>query len=539
MTRKKLHIDELFRNGLRNLSLLVSSKDMEAIDDKKSVFSETPDVPKETAFSDFELEVSESDWLATKAKLDNEKSAMSQDNIFSKGFEDFAIEPEPEDWTETYRKYKLRKKRRAVYFWLGTGVVALLIALSVLFLSGSRDNAAPVAQMPLTSQNESKSAELNNKNQETAVSELPSDGKASDLNPDLTDGSLPKAIQELSPRQPSRLRPEKGRRLYTAESQKIAESGTASAPAMSGESTTSLAQNARAFTDPVKAPEQAPEATVPPALIPDKISEPLADLPTDKAQNTPSADTPKQKPADKTPAPPLPAKGIGLYAAVINQLASAHRSLAASNNSTYNQIRNAGETPSLLHTIGIEFGIQTKQNRFSTGLQSNTQTFSTQYKYNYKVYDSLPVWNPGRTQIIGYFLVRGRDTFINESNSVRIQKIQVPFEYSRIVKLSPKTSLIAGAGVLLAFNTGSSGSKMLNPANNYLYSYTALKDMERTYQVSPSLQFGLQQALYRKLKLETVLYGNRGLYSRFTDAYRVKDYPYSIGINIKLLYQFK
>jgi len=538
VTRKKLHIDELFRNGLRNLSLLVSSKDMEAIDDKKSVFSETPDVPKETAFSDFELEVSENDWLATKAKLDNEKSAMSQDNIFSKGFEHFAIEPEPEDWTETYRKYKLRKKRRAVYFWLGTGVVALLIALSVLFLSGSRDNAAPVAQMPPTTQNKTKSAELNNKNQETVVSELPSDGKTSDLNPDLTDGSLPNNIQKFSPRQPSRLRSEKGRRLFTAESQKIAETETVSAQIMSAESTTSLAQNTRAFADPVKAPEQAPEATVPPALIPDKISEPLSDLPLDKAQSTPSTDTPKQKPADKTLAPP-PAKGIGLYAALINQMASAHRTLSAGNNSTYNQIRNAGERPTLLHTIGLEFGIQLNKNRFSSGLLSSTQTFSTQYKYNYKVYDSLPVWNPGRTQIIGYFLVRGRDTFINERNEVRIQKIQVPFEYSRIIDLSPKTSLIAGAGVLLAFNTGSSGSKMLNPANNYLYSYAALKDRERPYQVSPSLQFGLQQALYRKLKLEMLVYGNRGLYSRFNDEFRVKDYPYNIGINIKLLYQIK
>lgn len=512
---------------------------MEAIDDKKSVFSETPDEPKETAFSDFELEVNESDWLATKTKLDNEKSAMSQDNIFSKGFEHFTMEPEPGDWTETYRKYKLRKKRRAVYFWLGTGIVALLIALSALFLSGSRDNAVPSAQVPPTTQNETKSTEINSNNQETVVSELPSDGKVSDLNPDLTDGRLPNNIQKFSPRQPSRLRSDKGRRSFTSEPQKTAESKTASAPDMPDVNTTTLAQNAGLSVNPLATPEQAPETAVPPAVIPEKISEPLAELPSTGTLPTPSADTPKQKPADKPLAPPPAAKGIGLYAAVINQLASAHRSLAVSNNSTYNQIRNAGETPSLLYTFGFEIGIQNKQNRFSSGLQSSTQTFSTQYKYNYKVYDSLPVWNPGRTQIIGYFLVRGRDTFINESNSVRIQKIQVPFEYSRIINLNTKTSLIAGAGVLLAFNTGSSGSKMLNPSNNYLYSYKALQDQERPFQIAPSLQFGLQQSLYRRLKLETTVYGNRGLYSRFTDEFGVKDYPYSIGINIKLLYQFK
>lgn len=507
---------------------------MEAIDDKKSVFSETPDEPKETAFSDFELEVNESDWLATKAKLDNEKSAMSQDNIFSKGFEHFTMEPEPDDWTETYRKYKLRKKRRAVYFWLGTGIVALLIALSALFLSGSRDNAVSSAQVPPTTQNETKSAELNTSDQHSAVSELPSDGKAPDLKPALTDG-----IQKLTPLKPARLRSETAHRSFASESQKQADSKTATGKDMPDASTTSTAQNAGLSVNSLTAPGQAPEAAIPPASIPEKISEPLAVLPSSGTLPAPSADTPRQKPADKPLAPPPAAKGIGLYAAVINQLASAHRSLAASNNSTYNQIRNAGETPSLLYTFGFEIGIQNKQNRFSSGLQSNTQTFSTQYKYNYKVYDSLPVWNPGRTQIIGYFLVRGRDTFINESNSVRIQKVQVPFEYSRIINLNTKTSLIAGAGVLLAFNTGSSGSKMLNPANNYLYSYKALQDQERPFQIAPSLQFGLQQSLYRRLKLETTVFGNRGLYSRFTDEFGVKDYPYSIGINIKLLYQFK
>jgi hypothetical protein len=100
-------------------------------------------------------------------------------------------------------------------------------------------------------------------------------------------------------------------------------------------------------------------------------------------------------------------------------------------------------------TKGIELGVLKAKTQFSIGVQACNQTFVSNYKYSYRVFDSLPVYNPGRTKIIGYFLLNARDTFINEENKVKLNKIQVPLTFSRIVSFNTKTSLILGASMVL------------------------------------------------------------------------------------------
>ena len=55
---------------------------MEAIDGKKSQYTETDASVPVSPFSDFELEVTEMDWLNTKSKLDLERAALSNQDAF-------------------------------------------------------------------------------------------------------------------------------------------------------------------------------------------------------------------------------------------------------------------------------------------------------------------------------------------------------------------------------------------------------------------------------------------------------------------------
>lgn len=536
---------------------------MEAIDDKKSIYTDNPEEIKQSAFSDFELEITESDWLNTKAKLDNEKAAMAQDNIFSKGLSELELTIEPEDWPETYRKYLGRKKRRKAIFWLGTGVIALLITMSAFFGSGllkdntvmSVDNKTtsrtdtqipeppsvhtPAVDKPNTGEN--IAADTKSGNSESETEQQRKTGKLNN-GTDATDISSSNQ-SDLSNRH-SGIRKadinsgnaESGSSGKQNAGVLVSENTDVVNPAeplskQIGQTEISEADKKRSETPQIQSNTNSATETQE-----NKSSEisTFASANTDKKE---VSDTPQNPDKGKTNVTPPPPARIGLYAGIINQIAMTHRLLGSENIERYNQIRNAGEKPFMQWTGGFEIGLQKTKYQISTGLQYTNQSWSTNYKYNYMVYDSIPVIRNG--QIIAYFLFRGRDTAINETNNIKISKVQIPLEYNRMFKVNDKLQLLAGAGMLMSWNTKTTGSKMLNPQNMYLYNYKALQDKERSFGIAPSVNFGIQNTIYKQLSLQTSVFANMSAFSRFTDEFKVKDHPYSIGINIKLLYQIR
>ena len=230
---------------------------------------------------------------------------------------------------------------------------------------------------------------------------------------------------------------------------------------------------------------------------------------------------------------------LGLYVAMINQINYGSRVLSKGNNDFYNSVRKSADKPSVSWTKGIEVGILKYKTQFSIGVQASSQTFVSNYKYSYRVYDSLPVYNPGRTQIIGYFLLHGRDTFINEENKVKLNKIQVPLSFSRVLSINSRMGFLMGTSLVIDYTSKTTGTKMINPQNNQLYYYKTLQGFERRLNVLPSLNIGINYQVGKNLMLQSSIYANTAVIGRFKNNFGANEQAYNMGINLKLLYLIK
>lgn len=558
MTRKKIHIDELFRNKLKSLSLLVSNKDMEAIDDKKSQYTESETPLPNSAFSDFELEVTEMDWLNTKSKLDIERAAVSNKDAFQEKFDGFEIEPNPEDWPITYKKY-LAAKSRKLWWWLGTGILALLIGLSLLFTIGSKtqasentlaqnkiytnENTQNQVSKPLEGNGQSSNTPSGNENAEQALTL--DDAKNVVANPKTNSTSNSNLSLEASSKNTNRNNSNKN------------QTGTSKSQASKPLHAKKQKETNKNTLESIK--EKRFELFKPngvflgklenkPELNNDPSPEIMEKVKNDEVQE--EIQVPKLKPeiitADsvkkKMHIDDLKGSGkpvLGLYVAMINQINYGSRVLFKGNNDFYNSVRKSADKPSVAWTKGIEVGILKYKTQFSIGVQAGSQTFVSNYKYSYRVYDSLPVYNPGRTQIIGYFLLRGRDTFINEENKVKLNKIQVPLSFSRVLNINSRMGFLLGSSVLLDYTSKTTGTKMINPQNNQLYYYKTLQGFERRLNVLPSLNIGINYQVGKNLMLQSSIYGNTAVFGRFKNNFGANEQAYNMGINLKLLYLIK
>jgi hypothetical protein len=562
LKRKKIHIDELFRNGLKSLSLFVSNKDLEAIDDKKNIYNTSPDQTKDSVFTDFELEVNESDWLATKAKLDIEKSAMAQDNIFASGLSEMELDVPPGDWAKTFDKYKQKKKRRVLFTWLGTGIVVLI--LSLIGISNLLTSAIKQDQIALNEKSSSKNSlstnsEINDKpeSKDNAKSISPDekelDSDLSNENPETNQKikvNTDEVKASIANTKDSRLENNVKSNSDLSNLSKVESSRTGDGKEEVPQAIENQVQPNSSKLDDMSSfdatkKEQVLRADVaedPNVNKENASSEHLGNISSPLENNIrlgeAVVDTPKVS-NDLNPKPNPVIPKFNLYAGIVNQVSITHRMLDKKNPELYNSVRNNGEKPFIQNSFGFEFGVQKKGLQISGGIQSTSQKWSTSYNYSYAVFDSLPVWNPGRTQIIGYFLVRGRDTSINEQNEIKISKVQFPVEVSGVFRLNDNLKLIAGGGLLFSLHTASSGTKILNPINNQLYAYSVLEEKERSFNVLPSLNVGIQKNLGKHFLFQSNISGNMALQSRFKNSFGAKDYPYSVGINFKLLYILK
>ena len=578
MSGIKKHIDEIFRDGLKNFSLLVSNKDLEAIDDKTSVYKEQENPGSEGLFGSFEIEVGESDWLSTKAKLENEKAAMAQDHIMAAGLKDLEMDVRPEDWTLTYRKLRAAKKRRLAYWWLSAGVV--ILALGIFFIGKSYDEHALSQVKPGQQAIAGNLAEEGNKgiNGEQAVQPGSQSSENKHANnpaaPDVqAENNMPQNTRSYSGNNhhahtnnsPSVKNSSGGTNMYktleNGSGSNLVQSNTTAEniqPETGGPSDSRQAHETfeeqlknRSHTgkpqigDPVKVADlrsvvkNDSEGTVK-GTEGDKVAGTFEEQAGGKTMDaatvkTDSTDTRKK---DEPPIPPVKTPKTRLYVGLVGQAGSTFRHLDKMNSASYNAIRNSADKAFTQFTYGIEAGVQKKKSRISLGFQSTSQSWASNYKYSYRVYDSLPLKDPNG-HIIGYFLVRGRDTLINESQMVRIEKVQIPFEFTQMVTLTPKLDIIASAGGVVGFNTKSEGGKMINPENNYLYNYNALKDSERDISFAPMVSLGAEYKFNPSFSLQGVAFGNYSLTSRFTSSFPAKEYAYTVGASVKLLYFIK
>ena len=544
--------------------MLVTNKDLEAIDDKTSMFreQETPDA--NNAFSGFELEVNENDWLSTKAKLENEKSVLAQDNFMANGFSDFEVEVQPEDWTKTYLKLRAAKKRRVAYWWLSAGILILALGLFIVSrqYQGAENSSALVAeksqqkietviekqalnQTPITSKDEKVNETIQTHAEQDAIV------KKENETPVKSQNSLSSVNTSTADHAPLKIKAG-GSKMKTSDhkisSEEIAQIDISKQKSSSDKITRKLdgfSSNEAPALNSIPTLIETPATELneklnpsKPALTDEKTIEIKPDI-QDLPRDIEPLDTNKKKKEDLPVTPPSKLPKTRFYVGLVNQIGSTYRKLDKQNNAKYNNIRNEAEKPFMQWTYGLEFGVKRNKTQFSIGMQATTQTWASAYRYSYKVYDSLPVWNMPHTVIIGYFLTRARDTFINEEQVVKINKVQVPFEFSQFWTLTPKLNFMGSLAGTIGFTTRTEGKKILNPVNNYLYPYSALKHQERSVSFAPTLSLGIEYQLNSHFMLQSAAYGNYSMTSRFKSSFAAKDYPYSIGLSVKLLYLIK
>lgn len=548
MSRKKLHIDKLFKEGLKDFSLFVSDRDFNAIDDKASVFKEQTELPADnaSAFSDFELEISDNDWLATKAKLDNEKQLIQSDNAVSETFKDFTLEPDPQDWPITYDKYKKAKRRRVAFWWLSTGIVILLLSTVALLMNNPKAERVTAkessAETTITNQDTNYNTTDNTISDETTKTQT-------QKTEEQTTG-----IPQQNPINPDITKNAKG---------KVQSGRVVGNPVLSRDPITKTESNPINITEPAKVPvansdNSEPDTKTSPDIdsksaqqqkdnftlgtatkvspiqpIAGQSPEQNADLPDSAKKGKKDK---KEEEDDKKIIKPL--KNPQYYLAMVNQVDYTYRLLAGTNNATYNTIRNNADKGMLQYTGGIEFGVMAGKNQFSSGLNYTAQTWESDYNYTYKLFDSIPYYDTGRV-LKGYFLFPKKDTTMNESRSVTLTNIQLPISYNRLWDLNARLRLSAGLSTILSYTVKAEGDKIISHENRQLYYYSRLKNQEQSFNIAPAVNFGLQYQLSSQWMLAGNLGGNISLRSRFKPAFGARDYPYSAGLNLKLIYLLK
>lgn len=555
MSRKKIHIDKLFREGLKNFSLFVSDRDFNAIDDKTSVFKDKDENKSPNAFDDFELEITDSDWLATKAKLDSEKSVINQNNDLADKFEEFEIEPQPEDWPITWEKYRRAKRRKVAFWWLSTGILILAIGAAILLNHNSDSSGEIVSQNTVSNSSSSDS------NQDIALAES-NDNKIESESVTEPDIKTEEILENNTANNSLKSDLVKSKKTTVSESQKYLNNGkpyekpfrnngfersnnydigmkgddgngnSGPSPDMSFK----LDEQKSLKSDIAKSDVFDPKKPIEP-IVPEVTTEKDMKLAEIESKDSVKKDKDNRK-NDSTKRIIKDITGFAFYIGMVNKLDYSYRTLSASNDSRYNTIRNESDKPFIQFTNGLDFGWMSAKSYFGTGIQYTSQTWNSDYRYSYRIFDSLPVYDPNG-KIIGHFLSRGRDTAMNESRQVKITQVQVPIYYSRIWKLNDRWSWNAGISTVMSFNIKTQGDKMIHPENRQLYHYSRLQENERSFGIGASMNFGAMYRLNNNWMLQGGFNGGRSITSRFRSDFGVGDYPYSIGLNISLKYLFK
>ncbi|NQW42838.1 MAG: hypothetical protein HQ463_05340 [Bacteroidetes bacterium] len=517
MENNKIHIDSLFFNGLKNLeiapSLLDINRAMENIENLnlKSF---------ENVFKNFELPINNTDWLIVKERLEKQKTStgipLSSIGI---AFNDFEIAITNSDWTATKNKLNNAQgkgKKKILWWWLNIAIIGTVAIISSQLI---KNKSQVNIKLKVTSINSESTNLLNNPDQNTLTE---------------TSNSSNNKIDLLTKSQKINYNIKVNKEIFNINNIESSKAKGESIGSVNLNSTFAEINNANFNNSNFNNEFEKSDLDAMESL---KIKYQRINLTTINSF-TPidilKSDTAKKRFESKYK-PKLPNSKINYFIGLNTQMAETYRALSKSNNSTYNSIRNSAEKPFTQFSYGVASGFQKGKNQIQIGGQFTQQNWTSNYNYSYKIFDSLPVRNTSG-QIIGYFLTRGRDTTINESQTIIIKKIDIPFSYNYTQMLNSKTNLIFGFGGVIGINTKRQGTKIINPSNNYLYSYNALKKNENKLSFSPQLTLGVQRNLTKNLLVQTNIFANYAATSRFKSQFGAKDNPYSFGLSLKLLF---
>jgi hypothetical protein len=545
VNKRKKHIDDVFKDGLKNLRQMVSDKDFDAIDKKSSKFKDDSTVNSQNLFNDFELPITEQDWLSTKSKLDNEKLNIQNDVPELSQLSELEIQPNPNDWPITYRKYKTEKRKRIFFFWFNRAGILLGLLIAGLFVWFNS----------VESESESSVVQTNTNQTSLSPTAIPSQNNT---RPEI-DNTI--AHSETNPQNPSEI-------------SKSANS-TPSNSGLHGNHLKHTMTPSNILEKPIQKLEASTNSEIEPQNVNLTTEKPihenigLTQVTNEVLNKTAETDITAltlleltenlnnnflnmllyamrnypddfnlpelQKHAFHKPI--INPKTFRLNVAMVNKVDYSYRRLNSENPIVYNNIKNNSDKAQYRYSGGFEVSLPSKRMLYSAGLNYTTYNFKSDYNYKYRVFDSIPVYDQTGTIVIGHFLTRGRDTSINETQNIKISQIQMPLSLSYRFYNQKRWSIYGGLGTVLSMNTKQSGLKMINPINNQLYYYQRLENMERKFNVAPMLMGDVQYYLRNNWSVSAGFSGSMNLKSRFNNSFGAKEFLYSYGLQFKIIKQ--
>lgn len=526
---------------------MVSDKDFDAIDKKSSKFKDESNANNKNMFSDFELPITEQDWLETKFKLDSEKSNIQNEVPELSQLADLEIQPEPSDWPETYKKYKSEKRRRFFFYWLnraGIFIGILLIGFLLWFNTPDNQKNNPLNE---SSQGNLEPVETTQSSPSLQVTTPLSDNNIAhseskiDLKTEHPSDVEPSASTQ-TPRsnsiniKPSSQTPSNTNIPPALKQENNVAQNTENLNVVKDENNVIASQEENTADNETEIANNASQTTALTLLeLTEKLNNNFLNMLLFHLRNHQEDFNFIELKRAAPFQPIINKKSYSLRFALVNKIDYSYRRLNNDNPEKYNNIRNQSDQAQYRYSAGFEVALPIKKMMYTAGLNYTTYNFKSKYDYNYRVFDSIPVYDQTGTVIIGHFLTRGRDTAINETQNIKVSQLQMPLSVSYQIFNQKKLSIFAGLGTVLSMNTKQSGVKMINPNNNQLYYYQRLGNIERKFNVAPMLMADVHYRLKNNWSVSAGISGSMNLKSRFNNSFGAKEYLYSYGLQFKII----
>jgi hypothetical protein len=494
LNKKRIHIDQLFKNGLKNLSFLVSSKDFESIDKKTEAFSDQNTQNIKDQLDGMSFPISDLDWEQTFSKLQKEKLALepASSSPFA-SLQDISIPINDEDWIITKKKLAQEKRKRVLIWWKVASLFLLIGVLAIVYQSISR--------------------------------------KMFDQNQQLTE-SVPRPSKSLIEKQNNvtqkiEVNTEVNKNSYLTSKNKLYKN------------TNSIHQTQKpsilkqALNTEIKIEKAAGETyqTETDIFTLNKIG-------LQTFENIFSFELIEKITPLTIRKPSVKIIKTHFYIGLNNALFTNQFKYDKNNDANFNTLQQNADVNLLSWSKGINFGVLHKGFQHQISINGQQINQKSNYQFTFKIYDSIPVKDPNGN-IINYFLTRGRDTTTQESHLIKRNRLDLSYNTNKIWKISPKFNFVTGLGALASLNLNSKGHKTLDPNSLKISDYQSIKRNERTLGFHPMVYLGVQTSLSKNWILETAFSSQYNLLPVYKSNIYNKINTYQSGIHVKILYLIK
>ncbi len=486
MKKRKIHIDHLFRNAFSHLNLPISDSDLNEVN--KKMYKKIENSP----IHNFELPISDNDWLLTKTKLNLAQEVNKHNKPFS-SLKDFEIPVTNKDWKTVKNKLRERKNRKVIFFL----IPMLLIFVCVIFYYfkpdsiGKNNKVNQIANKHNVLKNSTKKNSHNNN-----VNIIEKKVEIESLNENKTIKSYPKSKVNLNYDLSNNFKENKENNF--TERYDIKE---ANIKPIDGEVIENILRiNLKKQLIYFKNHE---EITLLKNILPE-IKKPI----------------------------PGPNIYLGLNTEILNQSTK----LSKNNPSNYNNVRSKDEKSFVVSQNGLVFGLDFKKINIQIGINHLTFQNTTSYNYGVLIHDSIPVYDP-KGILIGHFLLNPRYKQTNETVIKRISSIMIPIHIQKSVKINSKNSLISGLGFNTEWVYLQKQNKYLDP--NRIQHIKNNSKIYSQFNIQSSMFLGVRTKLYKNWVIQSGITGNYQLNNAMKQTIKIKENPYNFGVNLKLLYYIK